>query len=166
MEDIIMTEQSKDISGRAEDRSAMTPEDFWGAPISVYTRAQAIEDGVLVDVTAWASSGSEGMLGGFRVPVAITRALWEVIDIDAPDGHEPPRWQALARRRGESTRGRAHDVLWLAAVAARRSPEADRIGYSVLISIEGQGGRLVRTRLTLEARLDGDGLTIGLPEDF
>jgi hypothetical protein len=42
--------------------------DLFGEPISVYTRAQAVADGVLVDVTAWASTGPEGMLGGFTVP--------------------------------------------------------------------------------------------------
>jgi len=161
-----MTEQPKDISGQGEGQSAMTPEDFWGAPISVYTRQQAIEDGVLVDVSAWASSGPDGMLGGFRLPVAITRALWAVIDIDAPDGRAEPRWHVLSRRRGESTRGRAHDVLWMAAVAARRNSETDRVGYSVLITTEGKSGRLVRKRVTLEMVIDGDGMTIGFPEDF
>ena len=42
-----------------------TPDDFWGEPISIYTRQQAIEDGVLVDVSDWAGSGPDGMLGGF-----------------------------------------------------------------------------------------------------
>ena len=106
------------------------------------------------------------MLGGFRLPVAITRALWAVIDIDAPDGRDEPRWHLLARRRGESTRGRAHDVLWMAAVAARRNSETDRVGYSVLITTEGKSGRLVRKRVTLEMVIDGDGITIGFPEDF
>lgn len=30
----------------------MSAADFWGEPISVYTRAEAIEDGALVDVTS------------------------------------------------------------------------------------------------------------------
>jgi type I site-specific restriction endonuclease len=39
-------------------RSASTPlSDIFGEPISVYTREQALADGVLVDVTAWASTG-------------------------------------------------------------------------------------------------------------
>ena len=161
-----MTEQPKDISGRGERQALTANEDFWGPPISVYTREQAFEDGVLVDVTPWASSGPDGMRGGFCLPVAITRALWTVIDIDASDGCGEPRWHGLARRHGESTRGRAHDVLWMAAVAARRSPEADRIGYSVLMTGEGRSGRLVRKRLTVVMVIDGDGLTIGFPEDM
>lgn len=166
MEDIIMTEQPKDISGQGERQILTADEDFWGPPIFVYTRAQALADGVLVDVSAWASSGPDGMMGGFRLPVALTRALWEVVDIDAPDGRDEPRWHVLSRRRGESTRGRAHDVLWMAAVAARRNSETDRVGYSVLITTEGKSGRLVRKRVTLEMVIDGDGITIGFPEDF
>ena len=58
---------------------------FFGELLSVYTRQQATEDGVLVDLTAWASSGPEGMFDGFTVPVAVTRALWAVIDLRDTD---------------------------------------------------------------------------------
>ena len=141
-------------------------DDVFGEPISVYTRQQAIEDGVLVDVTAWASSGPEGMLGGFTVPVAFTQSLWATVDIDNPDERDEPEWRRLARERGESTRGRAHDVLWLAAIAARRGRDADRTRYSVLMTTTAANGSPVQTRLWLEARIDGGGVTIGFPEDF
>jgi hypothetical protein len=151
------------------DRISIPPADtsddaVFGDPISVYTRAQALADGVLVDVTGLASSGPDGMLGGFTVPVAITQTLWAIIDIDPRD--REPRWRRLARERGESTRGRAHDVLWLAAMAARRFPDRDGVRYAVLMTTEGRGSRLVQKTLTVEARIDGDGLTIGFPEDF
>jgi hypothetical protein len=139
--------------------------DLFGEPIAIYTRAQALADGVLVDVTAWASSGPDGMLGGFTVPVAITRALWDVIDIDH-HGDDEARWRTLARERGESARGRAHDVLGLAAMAARRNPDRDTVRYAVLMTVEGTGGRLARKTLSVEARIDGDGVTIGFAEDF
>ena len=151
------------------NRAAPSPtaEALWGDPISVYTREQAIEDGVLVDVTDWAGTGPDGMLGGFTVPVAITRTLWTVLDIDPHDG-EPPviDWRTRVRKRGESTRGRAHDVLWLAAVAGRRSPTADRVRYAVLMTVAGPAGRPRRIRVLVEARIDGDGVTIGIPGDF
>jgi hypothetical protein len=70
-----------------------------------YTRAQAIEDGVLVDVSEWASTRE--MMGGFTIPVALTSAVWALVQ--APEGSH------------EDTRGRAHDVLWLASCAARSS---------------------------------------------
>jgi hypothetical protein len=39
--------------------------EVFGDPISIYTRDQALEDGTLIDVSAWAGSGPDGMLGGF-----------------------------------------------------------------------------------------------------
>jgi hypothetical protein len=146
----------------AETTTAM-PDGFWGAPISVYTRQQAIEDGVLIDVSAWAGSGPNGMLGGFSVPVVMTRTLWDHVDLDAD---ELTPWRRQARQRGESTRGRAHDVLWVANLAARRAADNDRVHFFVLMTTEGARGGLVRKRLHLEAVIDGDGVTIGFPEDF
>ena len=44
---------------------------FFGENIHVYTRAQALEDGVLVDVSETAREV------GFKIPVAVTRAVWD-----------------------------------------------------------------------------------------
>ena len=143
------------------------PEDwltaFFGEPISIYSREDAFEDRALVDVSEWSGSGPDGMLGGFAVPVAITRALWDVINLDAlPEA----RWTRLVRERGESTRGRAHDVLWMAGVAARQNGTTDRMRFPVLMTVPGKAGRVVRKRLDLEAVIDADGVTVGFPEDF
>ncbi len=62
-----------------------------------YTREQALEDGVLVDVTELAQEA------GFRIPVAVTRALW--------DGYVVPN--ARQRNAGQSTTGRLWDVLFM-----------------------------------------------------
>jgi len=48
-----------------------TEHPFFGEVVSVYTRAQAIADGVLIDVSEMAGEA------GFRWPVAITAAAWE-----------------------------------------------------------------------------------------
>ena len=42
--------------------------------ISVYTRAQAIGDGILVDVSETAREA------GFKIPVAVTRTVWNYGD--------------------------------------------------------------------------------------
>lgn len=89
--------------------------------IHAYTRAQAIADGVLVDVTAWASAET-GFHGGFTIPVAVTRAVWA--DIEAI----PP-----SKRGVQDVRGRAHDVLWMAALAARRGGSETR--FSVIMPV-------------------------------
>jgi hypothetical protein len=53
---------------------------FDGAEIiSAYTRAQAIEDGVLVDVTSTAKEA------GIKYPVALTRAVWSQY-VEIPEG--------------------------------------------------------------------------------
>jgi fermentation-respiration switch protein FrsA (DUF1100 family) len=80
---------------------------FEDAPIIYrYTREQALEDGVLVDLTSWASET------GFRVPVACTHGVWA-------DHIVPP---AGTLELGQSERGRAHDVLWMLYLAIKRSP--------------------------------------------
>ena len=66
---------------------------FADAPVIFsYSRAQAIEDGVLVDLTKWAKET------GFRIPVACTSTLWERY-IVPPNG---------TTELGQSVRGRAH----------------------------------------------------------
>lgn len=94
---------------------------FADAPVIFsYSRKQAIEDGVLIDLTAWAKET------GFRIPVACTSAVWHEYIV-------PP---AGTRELGQSERGRAHDVLWLlytAIRASRRNGETDdRLLYKVI----------------------------------
>ena len=122
---------------------AMT--EIFGEPISVYTREDATEDGVLVDVTEWASA-DKGFHGGFVCPVAMTRKLWDAVDIDQ-----------RPHRTFQSTRGRAHDVLWMASLALR-SGKQDVCFYCIL-----SVGRTKKQ--ILRAVLDGNGVTIGFRED-
>ena len=82
---------------------------FEDAPVIFsYTRAQAIEDGVLVDLTEWARET------GFRIPVACTAAVWHGYIV-------PP---AGTDKLGQSERGRAHDVLYMLYLAIRQSKSA------------------------------------------
>jgi hypothetical protein len=85
-----------------------------------YTRAQAIEDGVLVNLTEWAKET------GFRIPVACTSAVWHEY-IVPPEG---------TRSLGQSERGRAHDLLWMLYNAIRASKRSggtdDRLLYKVI----------------------------------
>jgi hypothetical protein len=98
---------------------------------------------VLVDVSEWASPRE--MLGGFKIPVAVTAAVWALVK--APKGSH------------EDTRGRAHDVLWMALLAARRNVDADRTAFTVLI-----GGREVKFVLHVGPGDEGEAVaTIMLP---
>ncbi len=119
---------------------------IFGEVISVYTREQAIEDGVLVDVTEWGSA-DKGFHGGFTCPVAFTAALWGAVE---------------RKVRFQDTRGRAHDVLWMASLALRRVMRSgvDSAFFGVLLQV----GRTKKQTLRVVA--DGDGVTIGFPADF
>ena len=71
---------------------------FEDAPVIFsYTRAQAIEDGVLIDLTEWAKET------GFKIPVACTATVWHQY-IVPPEG---------TKELGQSERGRAHDLLFM-----------------------------------------------------
>lgn len=76
-----------------------------GEVISVYTRAQAIADGALIDVTAEANES------GFKVPVAITAGVWaEVVAWSDEDS---------ARQIHQDERERLNDLLWVAVTLSR-----------------------------------------------
>ena len=90
--------------------------DPFGPAIFAYTRAQAIEDGVLVDVTAPAREA------GFRIPVAFSRSVWERLDA-LPEGYQG----------FQSESGRLWDVLWMARHYALQSADSDRVRMCVLV---------------------------------
>ncbi len=81
------------------ENKAETVEDFFGPVISSYTRADALSDGMLVDVSEMAQEA------GFRIPVAVTTSVWE----------ECIYWpEDEANGYGQSTDGRLWDVLYMA----------------------------------------------------
>ncbi len=106
----------------------MTEDEIFGEPVHVYTRAQALADGVLVDVTEWARET------GFRFPVAMTRAAWA--DCVGWTETDDDRKGGI----GQDERGRAHDVLWMAFLAVKRAAETDRATFQLLRTPrEGRG---------------------------
>ncbi len=58
-----------------------TLEDIFGPPVSVYTRAQAIEDGNLVDISEATDDAGANLCqqAGIKWPVALTRACYEAV---------------------------------------------------------------------------------------
>lgn len=96
---------------------------FFGEPISTYIRAQAIEDGVLVEVPADVLAEA-----GFRFPIALTAAAWvEAIQVteDSPAGQDEA--------------GRLWDVLTVLKFAIKRGQGGDTIRFPV--SVSKKGGR-------------------------
>jgi hypothetical protein len=95
-----------------------------------YTRADAIEDGVLIDVSEMAREA------GFRWPVAVTQAVWATIEAI------PPKLQGF-----QDVEGRLWDVLYMGRLAARRGGQ--EIHYKLIMDRNENGHRL--RYLTLKA---------------
>ena len=96
-----------------------------------YTREQAIDDGVLVDLSEWAKET------GFRIPVACTSAVWHELIV-------PPQG---TKELGQSERGRAHDVLWMLWVAIKRSSDKSNcLLYEVIFLNEKQHHETVQLK--------------------
>jgi hypothetical protein len=118
--------------------------------ISCYSRAQALEDGVLVDISLLAREA------GFPWPIAVTRAVWEVLD----PGEE-------LKEEGQSWTGRAWDMLFVLRMSLGRSRDGREVSFSPLF-VRRPGG--VPEPVALRA-VSGPGdsgepvLTIMLPDE-
>ena len=87
--------------------SSMT--EIFGEVISSYSRAQAIEDGVLIDVDAIDEDMRREV--GMLIPIALTKRVYaECVEVH-------PR----AESEGEDIKGRLWDVLWMLHCRARAS---------------------------------------------
>ena len=97
-----------------------------------YGRRQALQDGVLVDVSEMAREA------GFRYAVALTRAVWD--GVVTPDDED--------RASGQSEAGRLWDVLTLLRVAIRHSRgPVQTLEFQVVI-VQRES---IRRTVTLEA---------------
>jgi hypothetical protein len=93
-------------------------ESFFGKVISTYTRAQAIEDGVLID------PGSMAKEAGFKWPVALTADAWA----DCVAWTEDDSQQQVHQDQS----GRLWDVVYMASHAIRTSKDSgDRLLFQL-----------------------------------
>jgi hypothetical protein len=88
-----------------------TEHPIFGEVISVYTRAQALADGVLID------TGPMAREAGFCWPVAMTAAAWQDCVAWTESDND--------RQTHQDQSGRLWDVLFMAAHAARTKADAD-----------------------------------------
>ena len=105
-----------------------------------YTRAQAIEDGVLIDVSAVAREA------GITYPVALTRAAWERC-VTVPPGVEC-----------QDEAGRLWDVLWLLRCTIGRSEGGPEVRFGVHVRDDNREGTspLVRMKALCGPGDDGE----------
>ena len=92
-----------------------------------YSRKQALEDGVLIDVTETAREA------GFRYPVALTAAAYAEY-VAVPDGVT-----------GQDIQGRLWDMLWMLLNAIRRGGDTDRVPFELYVrNSDRRPAKLVR----------------------
>ena len=88
---------------------------MFGEVIYSYTRKQAIEDGVLIDVSSMAEEA------GFKIPVAITAGVHSLIN-NIP---ESKSWQDY--------KGRLWDVLWMGKIGIRNNRDSGEFRYKITL---------------------------------
>lgn len=128
--------------------------EVFGDMISLYSRSDALRDGVLIEADPQLCREA-----GIRFPVAITDHLWGYID---------PGY--LGEMPGQSIQGRLWDLLWMFTLAVKRSTSpSDRLTFRVLFLMKR--GRTPRLEEITIVSICGPGddaepvLTLMLPED-
>ena len=89
---------------------------IFGEAIFSYSRAQAIEDGVLVDLCQL-----DPIRRAFKYPVACTDAVWSIIEAATKQAHQ-------------DLNGIAHDIATMAYLAIRLSDGGDTVNFKVSIA--------------------------------
>lgn len=113
---------------------------LFGEVIYSYTRADALRDGVLVEIPAELCKEA-----GVVVPVAATSEVWHLID--------PGNLDLMP---GQSITGRIWDLLWTFAIAARSTRGRHRstvvFRCEFLLFREAMGGSEITERKTVTLR--------------
>jgi len=94
----------------------MNSENVFGDTIYSYSRKQAIEDGVLVDL-----SQIESVKQHWRNPFACTDAVWMIIE----EALEQP---------SQDVSGICHDICTMAKLALNESNDAEQVLFHVIIA--------------------------------
>src|SRR5262249_8983144 len=106
-----------DVCDAGSASKAAPQDDLFGEIIHRYTRAQAIEDDVLIDVSETARET------GIHFPHALTQAVWA--EYVAPS--------AAAKRAGNDERGRLWDILWMLRCAILRHRDESEFLYELSV---------------------------------
>ncbi|WP_437671467.1 DUF6573 family protein [Sorangium sp. So ce131] len=115
-----------------------------------YARAQAIEDGTLIDVSATAREL------GVKIPVAVTSTVWGRYVKLTP----------AAIRAGNGEEGRLWDILWMFRWAAVRNKDQSEILFELHVVTESITPALVKLKAICGPGDDCEPvITIMLPEE-
>lgn len=94
----------------------MSCENPFGETIYSYSRAQAIEDGVLVDM-----SQTDSIRQHWKYPFACTSAVWAIIE------------EAL-QQPGQDVSGICHDISTMAKLAIHGAANLELVRFNVIIA--------------------------------
>lgn len=139
--------------------------------ISIYTRAQAVEDGVLVDLMQ-PETVAAVKEAGFRWPVAMTSGSFH-LTVAVP--YKTEIAGGLGRRRVRELvrccdlQGRLWDVLWMLNIAIRRASPGETILFFEVRCVTPESPkqlRVVRLKSVVGPGDDGEPvITIMLPDE-
>ena len=121
-----LIDQYANIMKPTED-SAM--QELFGEPISTYTRAQAIEDGALVNLMGFFSTHDDVASvcrQHYKFPIACTAAVFDIMQ----KAVENPRYC-------NDYAGIVHDMLWMSKIMKRQIDEST-VMFRVIIAGAGQ----------------------------
>ena len=101
--------------------------DIFGQPIYTYSRAQAVADGLQVEVTKLAAEA------GIRFPMFITRAVYDAYAVVPPGV------------TGQDEPGRVWDLVWMTRFAIIRArPGIERLPVALYVRNDDTRSRLVK----------------------
>ena len=125
--------------------------EIFGHPIYTYTRAQAVADGLQVEVTKTAQEA------GIRFPMFITRAVYDTY-VTVPPG-----------LTGQDEAGRLWDLVWMTRFAIIRSrPGVDRLPVALYVRNDDVRSRLVKLVATcgpIDVDDPAPAITLMMPEE-
>ena len=123
----------------------------FGEVVYAYTRAQAVADGVQVEVTKTAQEA------GIRFPMFLTRAVFDAYVAVPPNV------------TGQDEAGRLWDIVWMTRFAILRArPGVDRIPVALYVRNDDRAAKLVKL-IAVAGPLDIDdpqpAITVMLPDE-
>jgi hypothetical protein len=145
------TQNANTADTMKEEPTQADRENFFGGIIYTYTRAQAVADGVQVDVTKTAQEA------GIKFPMFLTRAVFDAYVAVPPDV------------TGQDEAGRLWDLVWMARFAILRSHgHTDRLPVALYVRNDNHRAKLVKLIAVCSA-LDIDdpqpALTLMMPDE-
>lgn len=125
-------------------------DETFGSLIYSYSRKDALNDGVLIDVTETAKEA------GFKIPVAVTNGLYRNYII--PDSQ--------LEKIGQSKEGRLWDLLFMLYVQIKNCPKASEIIFYVAFAIDANNTKTIGLKAVIGPGDNAEPvLTIMLPDE-